>query len=53
MSEINKCSYCQEPAEKLRRPHTMGNVIKAICEACWNVDKETQLKVYNEDIGDF
>lgn len=53
MDEKQKCSYCEEPVERLRHPHVMGNIAVKICESCWEVDRETYKTTYNEDIGGF
>lgn len=53
MNQEMKCGYCEEPAETLRSPHVMGHIKTQICRNCWEVDRETHLKTWGEDIGEF
>ncbi|XOQ12596.1 MAG: hypothetical protein ACFWTY_01095 [Shouchella clausii] len=49
----DKCSYCEEPSDKLKHPHIMGNIVVKICPTCWEVDRNTHFEISGEDIGDF
>ncbi|MFK3938918.1 hypothetical protein ACI2JA_15570 [Alkalihalobacillus sp. NPDC078783] len=48
-----ECSYCEEPAPKLRSSPYMADIGAEMCKHCWDLPRSRGKNVEGTDIGEF